>query len=201
MTHRNRVVCVLMVVAATLLVSAGAFADGQDLGALLKATGLKYSALEGVADSWRVPFDAKEGKTLDVFVTYNDDKKHFALIFATVVDREDNYAYNRDLLAAAMKLNNDLPGIKFVLDQKNGDIDCQTEVYMATITAESLAMYINLVASIGDENMADLTKLAAGGGQAPTGATPAAAALEPPDFALRYAVLREVPHLTGPVAQ
>jgi hypothetical protein len=167
MTHFTRMSRILIVLAAILVLTAGAHAEGN-LADLLKATGLKYSALEGVEDSWRVPFDAKGGKTLDVFVTYNDDKKHFALIFATVVDREDNYVYNRDTLVKAMKLNNDFPGIKFVLDEKNGDIDCQTEVYMQTITAESLTMYINLVASMGDDNMAELNQLAGGAqGMAP----------------------------------
>ena len=147
--------------------SACGFAQEKNLGDLLKATGLKYNALEGQTDSWRVPFDAKEGKALDVFVTYNDDKKQFALIFATVVDREDNYAYGREVLAECMKLNNDFPGIKFVLDEKHGDIDCQTEVYMSTITAESLTMYINLVASMGDDHSAKLNQLA--GGAPPAG--------------------------------
>jgi hypothetical protein len=168
MTRFIRTSRTLVVLAAILLLAAAAHAE-NNLADMLKASGLKYSALEGVEDSWRVPFDAHGGKTLDVFVTYNDDKKHFALIFATVVDREDNYVYNRDVLVKAMKLNNDFPGIKFVLDEKNGDIDCQTEVYMQTITAESLAMYVNLVASMGDENSAELNRLAGGAaGLAPT---------------------------------
>lgn len=180
MKRGGRLVAVL---AAILLLSAGAFAQEKNLGDLLKETGLKYSALEGQADSWRVPFDAKEGATMDVFVTYNDDKRQFALIFATVVDREDNYSYGREVLVEAMKLNNDFPGVKFVLDEKHGDIDCQTEVYMTTITTESLAMYVNLVASMADENAAKLQQLAGGGkegeggaGQAPALAVPTSAA-------------------------
>jgi hypothetical protein len=178
MTRSHITTCIIMALAALLMLSAGAYA--QDLAGLMKATGLKYTALEGIEDSWRVPFDAEGGKTLDVFVTYNDDKKHFALIFATVVDREDNYVYNRDVLAKSMKLNNDLSGVKFVLDEKNGDIDCQTEVYMPTITAESLAMFINLIASVGDENTAELSQLAGGAeGRAPAPTTPAATAPQP----------------------
>ncbi len=70
MRHRGgRIVGVL---AAALFVSAAGFAQDKSLGDLLKATGLKYSALEGQEDSWRVPFDAQGGKTLDTFVTYND---------------------------------------------------------------------------------------------------------------------------------
>ena len=163
MRHRGgRIVAVL---AAALFVSAAGFAQEKNLGELLKATGLKYSALEGQEDSWRVPFDAQGGKTLNTLVTYNDDKKQFALIFATVVDRTDGYSFNRDVLAECMKLNNDYPGMKFVLDEKHGDIDCQTEVYMSTITAEALGMYINLVASMADGHMAKLNELA--GGTAP----------------------------------
>jgi hypothetical protein len=163
MKHHRLVATALL--AGLLFATAGAFADAPDLGALLQATGLKYSALEGQENSWRVPFEGEGGKTLDVFVTYNDDKKQFALIFATVVDREDNYDFGREVLAECMKLNNDFPGVKFVLDGKHGDIDCQTEVYMSTITAESLGMYINLVASMSNENSAKLNQLAGGGGE------------------------------------
>lgn len=154
-----------LILASLLLTAAAGLAEDKSLADVLKATGLKYSALEGQENSWRVPFEGQGGKNLDVFITYNDDKKQFALIFATVVDREDNFAYNRETLAECMKLNNDFPGIKFVLDEKHGDIDCQTEVYMSTITTESLAMYINLVASMGDEHAAKLNQLA--GGAAP----------------------------------
>lgn len=153
--------------AGLLLTASAGFAQNPDLGALLKATGLKYSALENVEDSWRVPFEGEEGKALDVFLTYNDEKKQFALIFATVVDREENHGFNRDVLAECMKLNNDYPGVKFVLDEKHGDIDCQTEAYMSTITAESLAMYLNLVASMTSEHAAKLNQLA--GGEPPQG--------------------------------
>ena len=201
MTRTTRTMWTLMAVAASLMLCAGAYAQGKDLASLLKATGLKHTALEGVEDSWRVPFDAAGGKTLDVFVTYNDDKKHFALIFATVVDREANYAYNRDVLVKAMKLNNDFPGIKFVLDEKNGDIDCQTEVYMETITVESLTMYINLVASMGDENMAELNRLAGGAeGMAP--APGAMAAVSPQALnALYWLTFRAEPPQLIPAGQ
>lgn len=154
-----------IIVAAVLLAGTAGLAEDKSLGDLLKATGLKHTALEGQENSWRVPFEGEGGKNLDVFVTYNDDKKQFALIFATVVDREDGFAYNRETLAECMKLNNDYPGVKFVLDEKHGDIDCQTEVYMSTITSETLAMFINLVASMGDENAPKLNQLA--GGAAP----------------------------------
>jgi len=153
--------------AGLLLTATAGFAENPDLGELLKATGLKHTALEGQEDSWRVPFEGDNGKTLEVYVTYNDEKKQFALIFATVVDREDNYVYSREVLVECMKLNNDYPGVKFVLDEKHGDLDCQTEAYMGTITAESLGMYINLVASMANENMAKLNQLA--GGAAPEG--------------------------------
>lgn len=165
MKHYRLVVIALL--AGLLLAATAGFAQNKDLGELLKATGLKHSALEGQEDSWRVPFESDDGKTLDVYLTYNDDKKQFALIFATVVDREDNYVYNREVLVECMKLNNDYPGVKFVLDEKHGDIDCQAEAYMETLTAESLGMYLNLVASMGNENMAKLNQLA--GGAAPQG--------------------------------
>jgi hypothetical protein len=158
MRHHRLVGIALL--AGLLLAATAGFAQNQDLGELLKATGLKHTALEGQDNSWRVPFEGEAGKTLEVYVTYNDDKKQFALIFATVVDREDNYVFSREVLVECMKLNNDYPGVKFVLDEKHGDIDCQTEAYMGTITAESLGMYINLVASMANENMAKLNQLA-----------------------------------------
>lgn len=134
-------------------------AAGQNpLKALLDKTGLKYKPLD--EESWIVPFDAKEGKTLDVYLTYNDSNRKFALIFSTVVDKEDKYAYGKDVLAEAMKLNNDYPGVKFCLDADHGDIDVQSEVLMQTLTPEVLAMYVNLVAQMADDNTKKLNELA-----------------------------------------
>lgn len=167
----------LVVILALVTLCGVAFAQAPDLGALIKDTQLKYEEMKVTGDalpSWRLPFDGQNGKTIDVFVTYNDDQKKFALIFSTVVDRENNFTYNRETLVEAMKLSNDYPGTKFVLDEDHGDIDCQTEVYMQTINAESLGMYINLVASMSDDHAAKLNQLA--GGAAPAeGAAPATA--------------------------
>ncbi len=163
MTQRRAAQLFVVILSCALFFSFAGWAEDQpkDLGALLKATGLKYSEVKA-GESWRIPFDLNNGQTLDVFLAYNNEKKHFALIFATIVDREDNFVFNREVLAEAMRLNNDLPGIKFVLDEKNGDIDCQTEIWMKTITAESLEMYINLVAAVVDENIAKFNQLAGG---------------------------------------
>lgn len=167
------------VLPALVALASAAWAQAPQLADLMPQTGLKYSALEGQADTWRVPFDGRDGKNIDVFVTYNDDNKQFALIFATVVDREDKFSFNVEVLTEAMKLSNDYPGMKFVLDEDHGDIDCQSEVYMATITAESLGMYINLVASMSDEHKARLNELAGGTppaeGMAPATTVPTAA--------------------------
>lgn len=163
MTQRRVAQLFVVILSCLMFFSCAGWAEDQpkDLGALLKATGLKYSEVEA-GESWRIPFDLNNGQTLDVFLAYNNEKKHFALIFATIVDREDNFVFNREVLAEAMRLNNDLPGIKFVLDEKHGDIDCQTEIWMKTVTAESLEMYINLVAAVVDENIAKFNQLAGG---------------------------------------
>lgn len=124
---------------------------------LLDKTGLKYKKLDD--ESWIVPFDAKEGETLDVYLTYNDSNRKFALVFSTVVDKEDNYNFPKEALVEAMKLNNDFPGVKFCLDIDHGDIDVQTEALMQTLTPETLTMFVNLVAQMADDNAKKLNDL------------------------------------------
>jgi len=161
--QRRRVV----IVSATLVALAaviGAFnlttvsAQGDNpLKDLLAKTTLKNRALDN--ESWVVPFDGKDGESIDVYVTYNNEKRKFAMVFATVVDKEDKFDFDKDVLLECMKLNNDYPACKFCLDYDHGDIDCQTEVLMATLTPESLAMHINLIAAMVDEQKAELRKL------------------------------------------
>lgn len=134
-----------------------ATAADNPLKVVLDKTGLKYKKLDD--ESWIVPFDAKDGKTLDVYVTYNDSNRKFALVFSTVVDKEDNFNYPKEVLVEAMKLNNDFPGVKFCLDIEHGDIDVQTEALMQTLTPEVLAMYVNLVAQMADDNAKKLNDL------------------------------------------
>jgi hypothetical protein len=164
MTSRQGKITVAVV--AALAVMAGVFAltartahaqDDNPLKTILDKTGLKYKKLDDT--SWIVPFDAKGGKTIDVYVTYNDDKRKFALIFATVVDKEKNYDYGKEVLTEAMKLNNDFPGVKFCLDSDHGDIDCQSEVLMSVLTPDILSMYVNLVAQMTDDNAEKLGAL------------------------------------------
>ncbi|MEN6547967.1 MAG: hypothetical protein ABFE07_18170 [Armatimonadia bacterium] len=141
-----RTALMVLVVAAAL--PALAQEQGQ-LETLMNATGLKMEKLE--ADTWKVPFDGDNGKTLEVYVTYSNDKKLSALIFCTVVDRDANFQFNREVLARAMVISNDQPFIKIVLDAAHGDLDCQTEAYMPTLTAEALKMYLDTVASMSDQ--------------------------------------------------
>ncbi|MEN6642798.1 MAG: hypothetical protein ABFE08_10155 [Armatimonadia bacterium] len=150
-----RTALMVLVVAAAL--PALAQEQGQ-LETLMNATGLKMEKLE--ADTWKVPFDGDNGKTLEVYVTYSNDKKLSALIFCTVVDRDANFQFNREVLARAMVISNDQPFIKIVLDADHGDLDCQTEAYMPTLTAEALKMYLDTVASISDQYGAELNQLA-----------------------------------------
>jgi hypothetical protein len=152
------VVALVAVIALTTALCSVWAQEADPLGAMIAKSGLKFRELE--KGSWVVPFDAGEGKTMDVYVTYNNEKKKFAMIFTTVVDKEDNYAFSKEILLEAMKLNNDYPACKFCLDAANGDIDCQSEVYMATLTPESLDMHINLVAALADENSKKLNELA-----------------------------------------
>lgn len=131
--------------------------DDNPLKTMLDKTELKYKKLDDT--SWIIPFDAKDDKSLDVYVTYNDDKRKFALIFATVVDKEDKFNFGKEVLLEGMKLNNDFPGVKFCVDVDHGDIDVQSEVLMTTVTPEVLSMYINLVAQMADDNAKSLNEL------------------------------------------
>jgi hypothetical protein len=165
MTDRRGRIAVTALVGTALL--AGALAllvshqvhaeDDNPLKTMLDKTELKYKKLDD--NSWIIPFDAKDDKSLDVYVTYNDDKRKFALIFSTVVDKEDKYNFDKDVLLEAMKLNNDFPGVKFCADVDHGDIDVQSEVLMSTVTPEVLSMYINLVAQMADDNAKKLNEL------------------------------------------
>ena len=137
--------------------TAAAVDQANPLKAMLDKSGLKYKKLDD--ESWIVPFDAKDGKTLDVYLTYNDTNRKFALIFSTVVDKEDKYDFPKAVLVEAMKLNNDYPGVKFCLDADHGDIDVQTEVLMQTLTPEVLSMFVNLVAQMADDNGQKLNDL------------------------------------------
>lgn len=130
-----------------------------DLAYLLQQTGLKYSAVPDQSDSWVVPFDGSDGKPLREYVSYSNDKRKFAMIFIQVVDREPHHVFSRAMLTKAMELNNDRPGTKFVLDDDNGDIDCQTEVYLPTATPAELKMALNNVASTADKYGAELKGL------------------------------------------
>lgn len=131
--------------------------DDNPLKTILDKTELKYKKLDD--NSWIVPFDAKDDKSLDVYVTYNDDKRKFALIFATIVDKEDKFNFDKEVLLEGMKLNNDFPGVKFCADVDHGDIDVQSEVLMTILTPEVLSMYINLVAQMADDHSKDLNDL------------------------------------------
>lgn len=162
--QRRRVVLgviALVAVAATIgaCLTLGSVSAQEDnpLKDMLAKTNLKNRALDN--ESWVVPFDGKGGESIDVYVTYNNEKHRFAMIFATVVDKEDKYDYDKDILLECMKLNNDYPACKFCLDYDHGDIDCQTEVLMSTLTPESLAMHINLIAAMADEQKDELRKL------------------------------------------
>jgi len=149
-----------VVLAASALVGVGRNVSAQGdnpLADLLKKTDLKFRSLD--EESWVVPFDIGEGKTRDVYVTYNNEKKKFAMIFTTVVNKDDKHDYGAPILLESMKLNNDYPACKFCLDYDNGDIDCQSEVYMETLTPQSLALHINLVAAVASDHGEKLNQL------------------------------------------
>lgn len=156
--YTTGVVALVAVIGLTTALCSVWAQEADPLGAMIAKSGLKFRQVEN--GSWVVPFDAGEGNTMDVYVAYNNEKKKFAMIFTTVVDKEDNFSFSKEILLEAMKLNNDYPACKFCLDAENGDIDCQSEVYMATLTPESLDMHINLVAALADENSKRLNELA-----------------------------------------
>jgi hypothetical protein len=150
----------LVAITSGLIMSNVRAAGDNPLLDLLKDSGLKYKNVGDSGTSWIVPFDTDGGKTLNVFVTYNNDKRKFCMMFCTVVDKEKKHDFNLEMLVEAMKYNNDYPACKFVLDYDNGDIDVQNEVLMRTLTPDSLADYVNLLASMADEKGAKLNQLA-----------------------------------------
>jgi len=157
MSHRilssRMAVCAL---AAVLLTAGTTFADSSSpdadpLGTAVEKCGLKCERLADQT-AWKVPFDAKEQGTLNVYVTYNDDKRQYALIFATVVHKTKDFEYSREVLEECMKINSDIPGFKFCLDYSHGDLDCQAELLMSTLTPESLKHHLSLVASMSQQH-------------------------------------------------
>lgn len=131
-----------------------------DLGALLQKTGLKYSSVSNAhVQVWKIPYDNGKGGTVDEYLTYSNDKDQFGLIFMTVVHRQPYYQFSRALLATAMQINNDKVGIKFVLDGKHGDIDCQTEIYLPTATPATLKRAMNDVAYTATAYWDELNRL------------------------------------------
>lgn len=136
-----------------------AVAQEQDpLGKLLAACGLEVTKMAD--DAWNIPFDVGKDKPLDVIVSYHDDEKKFALIYTTVVDRKDNFQFNQKVLQECMKLNGEYPVAKFSLDPPAGNIDCEIQTYVPSLTADELKLYCSFVASIADDNKANLEQLA-----------------------------------------
>lgn len=131
-----------------------------DIGALLQQTGLKYSNISNAnVQAWKIPYDNGKGGTIDEYITYSNDKRDFALIFVTVVDKTPGYNFSYALLTRAMQLNNDKVGIKFVLDEKHGDIDCQTEVYLPAATPATLKRALDNVAKEATDEWQELNGL------------------------------------------
>lgn len=151
----------LLLLALLVLPTQARAQDLADLKTLMEETGLKSRTLETVEASWVVPFESSTGKEFDVYVTYANDRRDFALIFTTVVDGEDGEVFGQPLLSQALKLSNDYTGVKFAYDQKYGDLDCQAEVYLGAgaVTAAELKRYINAVADVADTCRADLNAL------------------------------------------
>ena len=64
-----------------------------------------YGGFQPFKKKFLDPFDAKDAKSLDVYVTYNDAKRKFALVFSTVVDKEDKFDYGKDVLLEIGKVS------------------------------------------------------------------------------------------------
>lgn len=145
---------------AAVLASAGmAWAQGTvDLASLMGRVELKNSLMEGQTDTWTVPFDSSAGDEITVYVTYSNDRKEFALVFATVLDGPEGAHFDRDTLERALKLSNDIIGVKLAYDEKYGDLDCQSEVYLGegSVTPQELARAINTVAEMTDRARTEL---------------------------------------------
>jgi len=154
-SKRTVLVCLL----GFALAAGTAMAQEQDpLGKLLGTCGLEVTKMAD--DAWNIPFDVGKDKPLNVIVSYHDDEKKFALIYTTVVDRKDNFQFNQKVLQECMKLNGEYPVAKFSLDPPAGNIDCEIQTYVPGLTADELKLYCSFVASIADDNKANLEQLA-----------------------------------------
>lgn len=140
------VVVTLMALAVSLLGMPTTAQAAEKLADLMGDTELKYEALDEI--SYLVPFEMEGDKTLEVYVTYNNEEKNFVLVFATVLNYEDNHEFRPETMARAMQINNDYPVIKLCLDSKNGDLDCQVEAYVRTLDGQALEMYIHFIAAM-----------------------------------------------------
>ena len=67
----------------------------------------------------------------------------------------------------ALQLNNGHPTAKFVIDAERGDLDCQSELDMTTLPAESLKRHLNLLAAVADDTRARLESLEGAGTAVP----------------------------------
>ena len=106
-----------------------------------------------------IPYDNDNGGTIKEYISYSNDKRDYALILVTVIDRTPGYNFGYALLTRAMQLNNDKVRIKFVLDGQHSDINCQTEVYLPTATPESLKLALDHVAKEAIDEWQELNSL------------------------------------------
>lgn len=162
-TQHGIVGAILLLAAVAILIggtNTPATAEEDKLSELLQETNLKYREINDY--SYVVPFETEQNGTIDVFVTYNNEKKNFVLIFTTLLDYEDGHEFTPDVMARALVINNDYPAIKLCIDTENGDLDCQSEIYVRTLDAKSLDMHINFVAGVADAVGAELTAMEEG---------------------------------------
>lgn len=158
--------CLALAVLMLLLApGAGAAGEAPDLERLLQETGLKYRTLS--PEAFAIPFEARDGRSIEVYLTWWDSDRDFALLFTTVLDLEDQHAFTPDLMREALQLNNGHPTAKFVIDADRGDLDCQTELDATTLTAESLKKHLDLLAAVADDTRARLEALEGAGTAVP----------------------------------
>jgi hypothetical protein len=155
------------VVVAVLLIGllhGAALAQTDDrLANLMQETDLKFKVLNEY--SYLVPFETDNNGQIDVYVTYNNEEKDFALIYTTLLDYEDGHEFRPEVAYRALKINNDYPAVKLCLDTSHGDLDAQTEQYMRTLDAQALSLHINMIAAIADRFMTELSDLEEGNTQ------------------------------------
>ncbi|MCR4314973.1 MAG: hypothetical protein NUW37_01350 [Planctomycetes bacterium] len=130
-----------------------------DLGELLKAANLNYDIVgEANMQVYLVPFKPKHATGLPenfvwtIRVSYNNDKGTWVRVACTLLNRPNQYVFNKKLMEEALQYNQTYAGAKMQFDKAYGDIDLGYEIPVKFLTSEYLAHMVVETASAVDDN-------------------------------------------------